>query len=111
MSSILNSVKKQLGIVEEYTIFDSDIIMHINSVLSVLAQIGVGPAEGFAIEDASATWDGLMGTDNRLNMVRSYVGFKIRMMFDPPTSPSVSEAIKRSIDELEWRLNVAADQT
>lgn len=108
MESILTSIKKLLGITEEYDAFDVDIIMHINSVLSVLTQLGVGPEAGFDIEDESATWYDFIGYDPRYSAVKSYVYMKVRMMFDPPTG-AVAEAMNRTISEFEWRLNVAAE--
>ena len=109
MDSILTSIKKLLGIEEEYTQFDSDIIMHINTVFLNLTQLGVGPAEGFLIEDDSATWDDFIGDSNQLQAVKTYVYLKVKLMFDPPLSSSVTESINRIISELEWRLNVAVD--
>ena len=109
MESILISVKKLLGITEECTDFDIDIIMHINTVLSILCQIGVGPADGFSIEDSSATWSEFIEDNSKLEMVKSYVYLKVRMLFDPPTMGAVMEAMKRNIDELEWRMNVSVD--
>lgn len=109
MDSILTSIKKLLGIEEEYTQFDSDIIMHINTVFLNLTQLGVGPAEGFLIEDDSATWDDFIGDSNRLQAVKTYVYLKVKLLFDPPLSSSVTESINRIISELEWRLNVAVD--
>ena len=109
MDSILTSIKKLLGIEEEYTQFDSDIIMHINTVFLNLTQLGVGPAEGFLIEDDSATWDDFISDSNQLQAVKTYVYLKVKLMFDPPLSSSVTESINRIISELEWRLNVAVD--
>lgn len=109
MDSILISIKKLLGIAEEYTHFDADIIMHINSAFSVLTQLGVGPASGFSIEDDSAYWDDYIGDDHRLEMVKTYVFMKVRVIFDPPTSTTVMQALNSRISELEWRLNVAVD--
>lgn len=109
MDSILTSIKKLLGIEEEYTQFDSDIIMHINTVFLNLTQLGVGPAEGFLIEDDSATWDDFIGDSNQLQAVKTYVYLKVKLLFDPPLSSSVTESINRIISELEWRLNVAVD--
>ena len=109
MDSILTSIKKLLGIEEEYTQFDSDIIMHINTVFLNLTQLGVGPAEGFLIEDDSATWDDFIGDSNQLQAVKTYVYLKVKLLFDPPLSSSVIESINRIISELEWRLNVAVD--
>lgn len=109
MESILTSIKKLLGIEEEYTQFDNDIIMHINSVLLNLTQLGVGPAEGFLIEDDTATWEDFIGDSNQLQAVKSYMYLKVKLLFDPPLSSSVIESMNRMIAELEWRLNVAVD--
>ena len=109
MESILTSIKKLLGIEEEYTQFDNDIIMHINSVFLNLTQLGVGPAEGFLIEDDTATWEDFIGDSNQLQAVKSYMYLKVKLLFDPPLSSSVIESMNRMIAELEWRLNVAAD--
>lgn len=105
-TSILNSIKKVLGIDESYTAFDADIIMHINSVFSTLNQLGVGPAEGFMIENGEATWDTFIGVDPRLNAVKSYVYLRVRLLFDPPTTSYMIEAQQQQVRELEWRLNV-----
>lgn len=109
MESILTSIKKLLGIDEIYTQFDSDIIMHINSVFLNLTQLGVGPSEGFLIEDDTATWDDFIGDSNQLQAVKSYVYLKVKLLFDPPLSSSVTESMNRMISELEWRLNVAVE--
>ena len=110
MESILTSIKKLLGIVEEYEHFDVDIIMHINSAFSVLTQLGVGPEEGFRIEDASAVWSDFLYDDPRLEMVRTYVYLKVKLVFDTTSSSSaVIESINRQIQELEWRINVTVD--
>lgn len=109
MESILTSIKKLLGIDEEYTQFDSDIIMHINSVFLNLTQLGVGPSEGFQIEDDSDTWEDFIGDSNQLQAVKSYIYLKVKLLFDPPLSSSVIESMNRMIAELEWRLNVAVE--
>lgn len=110
MESILTSIKKLLGIAEEYEHFDTDIIMHINSAFSVLTQLGVGPEEGFRIEDASTEWSEFLYDDPRLEMVRTYVYLKVKQVFDSNSSSSaVIEAINRQIQELEWRINVTVD--
>lgn len=109
MDSILTSIKKLLGIAEEDTNFDQDIIMHINTVFTILTQLGVGPAGGFYIEDDSAIWDDFVSDDPRLNSIKTYIYMKVRMMFDPPTMSSVAEAMNKNISELEWRLNVTVD--
>ena len=107
--SILTSVKKDLGITEEYTHFDADIIMGINTAFSILTQLGVGPVEGFSISDSSSTWSDFLSDMSRMEMVKSYVSKKTKLFFDPPTSSSVMEALNSVISELEWRLNVAVD--
>lgn len=109
MESILNSIKKQLGITEEYDHFDPDIIMHINSVFMVLWQLGVGPSNGFHIEDDLATWADFLEDPTRLQMVKTYMGHKVRMLFDPPSNSTVANAINQAIAEFEWRLNIAVD--
>lgn len=109
MDSILTSVKKMLGITEECKDFDPDIIMHINTVLMILTQLGVGPEEGFYIEDDSSFWDDFVKDLSKLEAIKTYVYMKVRLMFDPPTSSSAMEATNRIIDELEWRLNIAGE--
>lgn len=111
MDSILMSIKKLLGISEDYEHFDADIIIHINSVLMVLNQLGVGPEEGFSIRDKTETWADFLGKDTALaEGVRSYVYMKVRMMFDPPTSTAAIESMTRLANEFEWRLNVAGEK-
>ena len=111
MDSILTSVKKMLGMTEEYAAFDSDIIMHINSVFMILNQMGVGPEAGFTISDATATWSDFMDGGPNIEAVKSYVALKVRLLFDPPQSSTVMDAIKSQISELEWRLYTACDKT
>lgn len=108
--SILTSVKKACGgITEADTAFDDEIIMHINTVFSRLAQLGVGPIEGFQIEDKTAVWSDFISDDKRMNMVKTYVAASVRMIFDPPTSSIAADSFKSIIAELEWRLNVQAE--
>lgn len=105
-SSILTSIKKSLGIEEGYTAFDPDIVMYINTALSTLNQLGIGPVDGFQITDKTATWESLIGTDPRLNFVQTYVLLKVRLLFDPPATSFAIDAIKTQITEYEWRINV-----
>lgn len=107
--SILNSIKKLLGIDESYDHFDADVIMHINTVLMILRQMGVGRSTPFSISDASAVWSDFLEDATDLDGVKTYIGAKVRMVFDPPQSSAVAEALKTTISELEWRLNVACD--
>ena len=111
MESILTSIKKLLGITEEYDQFDPDIIMHINSVFMILTQLGVGPAEGFSIEDDTAVWTDFILDAKKLESVKTYIYLKVKLAFDPPLSSAVIESMNRLINELEWRLNVAAEST
>jgi hypothetical protein len=110
IASILTSVKKILGIDEDYTAFDEDIIVHINTVFSTLNQLGIGPNVGFAIEDDTATWDDLLGTDLRLNSVKSYTYLSVRLMFDPPTTSYLIESMNKQVKELEWRINTYREE-
>ena len=101
--SILISIKKLLGIAADYTQFDTDIIIHINSVFAILNDIGIGPEDTFVIYDDKATWDDFTEGEDELNMVKSYVYMRVRTMFDPPTG-QVAEAMNNNIKELEWRM-------
>lgn len=109
MESILTSIKKLLGIAEEYTHFDEDLIIHINSVFAALTQIGVGPSEGFTITDKYATWDNFISDSRCLVPVKTYIHLKVRLLFDPPSSSAVMSSIERQVSEFEWRLRVAAE--
>lgn len=110
MDSILTSIKKMLGIMEDYEHFDQDIIMHINTVFTILTQLGVGPSEGFSISNKEAVWsDFILPNEQMLESIKSYMYLKIRLIFDPPISSAVMESINRTISELEWRINVAVD--
>lgn len=104
--SILTSTKKILGVDEDYTAFDLDIMTHINSVFSILTQLGIGPSEGFMIEDASATWEDFLVTDQNLNSVKTYIYLRVRLLFDPPQTSYLIEALERQFKEIEWRLSV-----
>ena len=109
MDSILTSVKKMLGIPEDYEQFDIDIIMHINSVFMILTQLGVGPEEGFTISNKSDKWSDFIGEGKLVELVKSYIYLKVRLIFDPPQSSSIIEAMNRQISEFEWRINVEVD--
>lgn len=104
--SILISTKKILGLNEDYTVFDLDIITHINAAFSILNQLGVGPAEGFAIEDESEEWRDYPVPLNQLQLVKTYVFLKVRILFDPPATSFLINAANDQIKEYEWRLNV-----
>jgi hypothetical protein len=106
MSSILNDTKKILQLADDYTAFDLDVLTHINTAFTTLNQLGIGPAEGFMIEDASAQWEDFLGGDPRLNSVKTYLYLKVRLVFDPPATSFHIAALEKQIEELEWRLNV-----
>jgi hypothetical protein len=108
-NSILNSTKKVLGLEPTYIVFDQDVIMHINAAFSILQQLGVGPVEGFMIQDDTAVWDDFIlieGSEPSKSLVKTYVQLKARMLFDPPTTSFLLEAMTNQIKEYEWRLNV-----
>ncbi len=107
--SILTSIKKLLGITKECDHFDADIIMHINSVLMTLEQLGVGPVGGFRITGPDETWKQLIPPDMALEDVKSYIFIKVKLLFDPPMSSAVLESMTRMAAEFEWRINVAAE--
>lgn len=109
MESILTSIKKLLGITEDYEAFDPDIIMCINTALMTLTQLGVGPSEGFRIEDETSTWADFIPNIEKIEAVKSYVHLKVKLLFDPPLNSAVIESTKQLISELEFRLNVAAE--
>ena len=107
--SILDSIKKILGMPPDYDAFDTDLVIHINSVFGTLAQLGVGPAGGFSISDNTTLWKSYLGDSKDLEMVKSYIALKVRLVFDPPTIGAVMDAMKEQIREYEWRLNVQVD--
>lgn len=109
MESILNSIKKLLGPGEEYDHFDPDIIMHINTAFSILTQLGVGPEEGFFINDEAEKWEDFLPEEKMIHSVKTYIYLKVKLVFDPPLSSAVLEAMKEQIKELEWRLPVAVE--
>lgn len=109
LDSILVSIKQLLGPSANDEHFDPEIITHINSVFADLNELGVGPSDGFTIEDDTSTWVDFLGSTRKFEAVKSYTYLRVKLLFDPPTSPTVVEAIKRDIDKWEWRLNVAAE--
>lgn len=109
--SILISTKKILGLADDYTAFDLDIITHINTAFSTLTQLGIGPVEGFMIEDSRDVWDDYLADDLQLNSIKSYVFLRVKQLFDPPTTSYLIDAQERQIAQLEWRLNVHREET
>ena len=111
MDSILTSIKEMLGIAEEYDHFDKVLVRHINSVFMILTQMGVGPPEGFTIQDADSVWSDFVSEEENLEAVKSYVYHRVQLAFDPPSSSTIIESTNRIINELEWRLYTAAEFT
>lgn len=107
MSSILNDIKKILGVEPEHTAFDIDIITHVNGVFSTINQLGIGPEFGFEIIDDAAQWEDFFGVDPdpRLNGIKTYIYLKVRLLFDPPPTSFAIQATERQIAEIEWRLS------
>ena len=106
MSSILTSVKQALGLVEEYTVFDAEIVLYINTAFATLNQLGVGPEDGFQISDKAATWDQFLGTDIAKNNVQSFVILSTKLLHDPPATSFAIAAVQKQIEELTWRISV-----
>ena len=107
--SILTSIKKLMGLTEEYDAFDQDILILINSVLFELEQIGVKAKEGCALSDKTAVWSDYSDDDRLLNALKPYIYMKTKLAFDPPTSSGALDSINRIIDRFEWRINLYAD--
>lgn len=105
MDSILTSIKKLLGPEEDYVYFDEDIIIHINSALYRLNTLGIGPPEGFVVTDKKQSWSDFLPDRKALEPVKTYVYLKVRLVFDPPQTSFLLEAINKQISELEWLLN------
>ena len=109
MDSILTSIKKMLGIEEDYTHFDPELILFINSVLGICFQLGVGPTSApFRIEDKGTTWDDFISED-QIDTVKSYIFMKVKLLFDPPTNSATLASYQELIKEFEWRSNVHAE--
>lgn len=107
--SILNSIKKLLGLSESDTSFDTDVTIHINSAFMILNQLGVGPEKGFRISNSEAKWTGYVSDNTDLEALKTYIYLKVKIIFDPPLSTTVMEAHKEVVKEMEWRLNVNAE--
>lgn len=111
MESILTSIKKLLGIAEDYNHFDADIIIHINSVFMILNQLGVGPSNVFSIANDESTWNDFLPDNTNLEAIKTYMYLKVKLIFDPPTSGIVTESMNKLISEYECRLNIAAESS
>lgn len=111
INSILDSVKKTVGIDPADTAFDDDILMHINSVFSDLNQLGIGPADGFEIQDKTTEWAVYTASVKLLNNVKTYMYLRVRMLFDPPATSFLLDAMQRQTEQLEWRINIYHEGT
>lgn len=110
MDSILDSIKKSLGIPKDHSEFDVDVVMHINSTFAKLYQMGVGPRDHvFSIEDSAGLWSDFVQDRDEIEMVRSFMYIEVRLMFDPPTASLLSSLQERQ-KEYEWRLTVAGSK-
>lgn len=107
--NILNSIKKLLGIPEDYTAFDKDIMTHINSVFMILSELGVGPSNGYSLKDGNEKWGDFISDDENLEGIKTYVYMKVKMIFDPPLNSAVLASMKELISEFEWRINNEAE--
>lgn len=107
--SILVYVKRLLGIQSDYNHFDPDVIYGINAAFAVLTQLNVGPKEGFSISDDSSKWNDFIQDTARLSLVKEYVCLRTRLLFDPPSSSALIDAMNKTVAEYEWRLYVASD--
>ena len=106
MGSILESVKASMGIMPDYTHFDESIIGYINTALSTIYQLGVGPEDGYTITGASEQWTDFVPDEPKYEIIKTYVSQKVRLAFDPPSTSFVLEALNKSIAELEWRISL-----
>ena len=109
MESILTSITLLLGITDDYAAFDQQILAHINSIFMILTQLGVGPQGGFMIDSKVDTWNEFISDEKKIQLVKSYMYLKVKMLFDPPSSSAVIDSTNRMIDEFEWRLNSQAE--
>lgn len=109
MESILTSIKKMIGINKDDDSFDTDIIVHINTALADLTKIGVGPSEGFSIQDAAATWTDFIPKDPLFESIKTYVYIQVKLVFDPPQNSTHLKALEDRAKKLEWDLNITAE--
>lgn len=107
--NVLNSIKKLLGIPEDYTTFDQDIMIHINSVFMILSEMGVGPSNGYSLKDGTEKWGDFISDDKNLEGIKTYIYMKVKTIFDPPLNSAVLASMKELISEFEWRINNEAE--
>lgn len=107
--SILKSTKKILGIAPADDSFDLDVITHINSAFSILAQVGLA-VEGF-ITDDTAEWRDIFGDHPQLPLIKTCVYLQTRLLFDPPVTSYLLSAAQEQVREHIWRLNVEREDS
>ena len=107
--SVLNTVKSMLGVEDSYEAFDVELITHINSALFVAYNIGVQLVKNYTIDGPNVTWSEICPDVNLIPLLKSYIGLKVRLLFDPPTTGVLHEAMERQVTEFEWRLYVESD--
>lgn len=110
-NSILDDIKKLLGIHKDITDFDQDIIIHINSTFSILHQLGIGPDDGFSIKDNTVIWTSYLNNNKLIENVKTYIYLKVKKVFDPPTNSIVQTSINDVINEMEWRLRTQSENS
>lgn len=111
-TSILSSTKKILGLEPDDESFDLDVLTHINSAFSILSDIGIGPPGGYAISDATDTWDDLeIESQEIVNLIKTCIYLRVRLLFDPPQTSYLQAAFQHQIEEHEWRLNEMRENT
>ena len=110
MDSILNTIKKLLGIDADDDSFDVDITIGINAAIFNLSQMGVGPNNSFILTSVDQKWSDYMGTNVvNLESIKKYLYLKTKMVFDPPTNSTVIESINNTLKEIEWRMMLAVE--
>lgn len=107
--SILESVKKMLGVLIDDTAFDAELISHINAAISELTQIAVGPDEGFLVTGYNEVWSNFVSNVSQMSSAREYIFSKVRLLWDPPSNSFVCDALTKAKDEAYWRLFIMAD--
>ena len=107
--SILETIKKMLGLDAAYTAFDEDVVVHINTAFMVLNQLGAGPPTPFHIEGREETWSDFLSISTNAYAIKTYIYLKVRLAFDPPTSSFVLSSMEKTIQEYEWRISAQTD--
>lgn len=112
-ASVLNTVKRSLDISTDDTSFDTVLILHINTVLSDLYQLGLGVygSDEHEIDDANDLWETIIGSQKNLNMIKSYINLRVRLIFDPPQAGFTTDSFQKQVDKMEWRIKTATSSS